>query len=1089
MATFYLSSTFEDLKDCRELVSAELRKMGHRVVGMENYTAGGAAPLKKCLADVAGCDAYIGIFAWRYGYVPEDDNPARKSITELEYREAVGRGVEPLIFILGGEARWPQNLVDVDKKQIEELRGYLSKRHVVDVFKDCEELTRRVLTAASKFPLSEKETGPLPSPPQPRPDYVGVDPTVSPYVGPTYFTKRNWSNFFGREREAKALVELIVQSRVVLVYAASGAGKSSLLNTLVLKSLEERGYDVLLDARVGGMPRESVKTGDADDIQNIYSFYAVYALKNLPPDPGVRLADYLRSISRIEGTTGRVLVFDQFEELFTQHGDRHEDRAGFIDDLVNALMNDPTLRLVFAMRQEYLAEIDQLAERLPADLKMRKFALPRMKEAGALEAITRPAERFARFAPGVAEKILRQLYTVKVLRSDGTVRLKRAPCIEMLHLQIVCDRLWARLPRGITVIEEEHIEHATSEGQTFDEFFDNVLDAFYDSTVREVSNSDETRDHGGYSEELIRLGCMRFVTPASTRAMVKRTHERVGRLPFYIVQQLVDRHLLRCENRGDDQWFELAHDRLVKPIGRRKDRKFSALIYASDVLDKMLEQAVEANGGHLKGYFKPHHDILKEWEPFRDRAMLFKDEMDFLFRASLASDQQTEEWCRKAKADYPELRVEVLREALNNKRFKVSRNAAILVGKDGVKELAPQLVRLALSGAMPDVRRAATVALARLDEPRLYEELIKRLNKPGTRAAALAALAHTRVAADGERAPEFEKVSRRRLSPGERVRVRWKARLLRLSEEWPVILFIGFLAGVFGAVSAMLFKWLPGWYGFAPTQAQPSAGMGAFQGLTAGFVWAGSIALGLTLHDRVFAREHDPKGYLRPFGALVSGAVWGFAGSVVVVFIVVSVFTTISLADMGWITKVDETRAWLSFNFFKDLFVETRFGNLHLMTGSGLGVGMALVTNGLRASRRWTDFVEEHKGKLFRLRDTKNTLVRIMRIAWHHVWPLPLMIALAGAVAYGVLKVPEHWRENLAYSRNHNAVTSGVAEVRVNLNKYSRSVRGLEHEVILGVVCDCLSQAVGGFFGIVGMGLGIIIVRYGFEFQPRKKRF
>jgi hypothetical protein len=763
------------------------------------------------------------------------------------------------------------------------------------------------------------------------------------------------------------------------------------------------------------------------------------------------------------------LVFDQFEELFTQHGDRHEDRAGFIDDVVNALMNDPTLRLVFAMRQEYLAEIYQLAERFPADLAVKYFPLPRMKEAEALEAITRPAERFARFAPGVAEKILRQLYTVKVLRSDGTLILKRAPCIEMLHLQIVCDRLWARLPRGITVIEEEHIKHAISEGQTFDEFFDNVLDAFYDSTVKEVSNSDETRDHGGYSDELIRLGCMKFVTPASTRAMVKRTHERVGRLPYYIVKQLVDRHLLRCENRGDDQWFELAHDRLVKPIGRRKDRKFSALIYASDVLDKMLEQAVEANGGHLKGYFKPHHDILKEWEPFRDKAMLFKDEMDFLFRASLASDQQTDEWCRKAKEDYPELRVEVLREALNNRRFKVSRNAAILVGKDGIKELSSQLVRLALSDAMPDVRRAATVALVRLDDPKLYEELIKKLNKPGTRAGAQAALGHTRVAADSERAPEFEKVSRRRLSLGERVRIRWMARALRFREEWPVILFIGFLAGVFGAVSATAFKWLPGWFGFAPTQAHPSAGMGAFQGLTAGFVWAGLIALGLILHDRVFAREHDPKNYLRPFGAVVSGAVWGLLASVVVVFIVVSVFTDTSLVVMGWVTEKNVKPGRLGFNFFKDLFVETRFGNVHLITGIGLGVGMALMTNGLRASRRWADFVEERKGKLFRLRETKKALDQIARIAWHHVWPLPLMLALATAAACLMPKLTEEAKKYY------------VGDPATNLAPYPA--------VVLGIVCDSLSQAVGGFFGIVGMGLGIIIVRYGFEFQPRKKRF
>lgn len=595
------------------------------------------------------------------------------------------------------------------------------------------------------------------------------------------------------------------------------------------------------------------------------------------------------------------------------------------------------------------------------------------------------------------------------------------------------------------------------------------FDAFYDSTVREVSNSDETRNHDGYSDELIRLGCMKFVTPASTRAMVKRTHERVGRLPYYIVKQLVDRHLLRCEKRGDDEWFELSHDHLIKPIGRRKDRKFSALLYASDVLDKMLEQAVEENGGHLEGYFKPHHDILKEWEPLRAKAVLFRDEMNFLFRASLASDQQTEEWSGKARKDYPDLWNEVLCEALNHRRFNVSRNAAILVGKERIKELSPELLRLALSDIKPDIKRAARVSLARLDDLKLYEELIKKLNEPGTRSWAQTALAHIRVAADSESAPEFERIFRQRLSREERPCIQRMAWRLRFREEWPAILFIGFLAGVFGAVSAAAFKWLPGLFGLAPTQAQPSIGMGAFQGLTAGFVWAGLIALGLTLHDRVFSREHDPKGYPRPFGAVVSGAAWGLLGSIVVVFIVVSVFTTTSLVEMGWLTEENKTQSRLSYEFFKDLFVETRFGNVHLITGIGLGVGMALMTNSIRASQRWTDFVEGHKGKLFRLRQTKKALAQIARIAWHHVWPLLLMLALTGAAACLVPKVPEGAKKY--YS----------PDLALDLPAYLA--------VPLGIVCDCLSQAIGGFFGIVGMGLGIIIVRYGFEFQPRKKRF
>ncbi len=1101
MATFYLSSTFEDLKECRELVSAELQKMGHRVVGMENYTAGGAAPLEKCLADVAGCDAYIGLFAWRYGYVPEDDNPARKSITELEYLEAVKLGLEPLIFILSDEARWPQNHVDRDKRQVEALRSHLLKSHTTCFFKDCEDLTIKVLTTAARFRhFVEEPVKPSEPTRTPQPNFKGVKPTASPYVGPTHFTRMDWGNFFGREHEAGALVELIMRSRIVLVFAASGAGKSSLLNTLVCKRLEETGHHVLLDARVGGTPPETVRPGETVDM-NIFSFNAVYALQKRPPNLSVRLADYLRALPRAPGMTGRVLVFDQFEELFTQHGDRYQDRAGFVDDLVVALKDDPNLHLVFAMRQEHLAEFKQLAERFPADPGVKDFWLPRVGEFGALEAITRPPaqERFARFAPGVAEKILRKLYTVKVPGPDGTPRFKRAEFIEMMHLQIVCHRLWARLPRGITVIEEVHLMNAASGGQTFDDFFDNILDDFYDWTVKEVSNSDETRVHGGYSEELIRLGCMQFVTPALTRAVVKRTNERVGRLPYYIVKQLNERHLLRCEKRSDDEWYELAHDHLVKPIGRGNDRKFSALLYASEVLDKMLEQAVRGKDGRLKGYFKSHPDILKEWETFRAKAVLFEDEMDFLFRVSLASDYQTDEWSDKAQKDYPERWVEVLREALSNKRFKVSQNAAIIVGKQRVEKLSPELVRLALSDVKPDVRRAATVSLVRFDEPRLYEELIKKLNEPQTRDRALSALAYTRVAADSEPAPEFEKAFSRQLSRSERGCVKRMARILRFREEWPAILFIGFLAGVFGALSAII-KGLPGYFGFAVTQAQGSIGMGIFQGLTAGFIWAGAIVLGVTVHDRVFARKHDPRNYVRLLGAVVSGALGGVLGSVVIVFIIASVFADEPLRDMGWITsngalfigKLGEifgkfrplTESSTAIEAFTGKLGETagkphptHFGYVHLITGLGLGAGMAWMATGLLKSSRWAAFVEEHQSKLFRLRQTKGTVFRIMRIARHHVLPLVAAIAVAAAVAFLVPHAPEGAKKYFGEEAKNIYCK--------NLDDKPRAACILA----TSIAGDCMTQAFGGFFGIVGMGLGIIIVRYGFEFRPRKQRF
>ena len=56
MTRVYVSSTYSDLKDHREVVYRTLRQMGHDVIAMENYVATDQRPVDKCLADVTACD-------------------------------------------------------------------------------------------------------------------------------------------------------------------------------------------------------------------------------------------------------------------------------------------------------------------------------------------------------------------------------------------------------------------------------------------------------------------------------------------------------------------------------------------------------------------------------------------------------------------------------------------------------------------------------------------------------------------------------------------------------------------------------------------------------------------------------------------------------------------------------------------------------------------------------------------------------------------------------------------------------------------------------------------------------------------------
>lgn len=91
----FVSSTFQDLEPYREAVLRGLRQIGHDVVAMEDFTAASAPPLQRVLERVTEADAYVGVFAWRYGYIPLSVPPGvplpvgfeggRTSITHAEY--------------------------------------------------------------------------------------------------------------------------------------------------------------------------------------------------------------------------------------------------------------------------------------------------------------------------------------------------------------------------------------------------------------------------------------------------------------------------------------------------------------------------------------------------------------------------------------------------------------------------------------------------------------------------------------------------------------------------------------------------------------------------------------------------------------------------------------------------------------------------------------------------------------------------------------------------------------------------------------------------------------------------------------------
>lgn len=166
----YVSSTFEDLKEYREAVIRILRQLGHEVVAMEDYVAASALPLEKVLDDVRSCNIYIGIFAWRYGYIPTtfqtDQLPpgavsGQTSITECEYLQAKASNLSVLAFLLDERAPWPPHLIDAfagegSEEKIRQLRSTLQRERIVSYFTKPEDLEARASAAVTTEGMTQQ---------------------------------------------------------------------------------------------------------------------------------------------------------------------------------------------------------------------------------------------------------------------------------------------------------------------------------------------------------------------------------------------------------------------------------------------------------------------------------------------------------------------------------------------------------------------------------------------------------------------------------------------------------------------------------------------------------------------------------------------------------------------------------------------------------------------------------------------------------------------------------------------------------------------------------------------------------------------
>jgi hypothetical protein len=395
--------------------------------------------------------------------------------------------------------------------------------------------------------------------------------TLYRYPGAQPFRDVEFSRrtFFGRELASIALTDQILANRLVVVYAKSGLGKTSLLNAGVAPRLREAD-SLPLFVRVNDMrgPLTSVLEGIRAEAERQHVEY-------LQGESG-SLWSFFKSVEFWRGDLllTPVLILDQFEELFTLQPE--EEREKFLSELgylvrgipppslpqidSNVSNAPPTVRVVLSLREDFLGILEEASDRIPQIMDHRFRLGPLICETAA-KAITGPA---AVDAPDIATKPFRlePEFVTSILdylaKSTAGARGAGNRYVEPFHLQLICQRIEKIVAFKQQVSSEEIVfsfkdlggVHALAE----------TLASFYTDAIRSLPDRRLQR--------AARLLCEQFlISPEGRRlSLEERELQRLLKLPHDTLSRLVARRLLRTDRRSDSTYYELSHDVLVQPV-------------------------------------------------------------------------------------------------------------------------------------------------------------------------------------------------------------------------------------------------------------------------------------------------------------------------------------------------------------------------------------------------------------------------------------------------------------------------------------------------------------------------------------------
>jgi len=415
----------------------------------------------------------------------------------------------------------------------------------------------------------------------------------SPFKFLDSYTKEDKDIFFGRETEIEDVYTKVFQSKILLVYGASGTGKSSLISCGLANKFDDTDW---LPVNI----RRGLNINDS--LRNQLEKQVITPL----PASKVTLTKILKSVY-LDHFKPIFLIFDQFEELFI-FGDR-EEWMTFAENVRQVMSSSLQVRFVFIIRGEYLEYLTDFEETLPEFFNNR-IRIEKMTRTKAVNCISGPCHAVGiEVEEHFAENLLTRLSPNKTE-------------IELTYLQVFLDRIYKKanekLLNGKSVFSNALLEELGNVGDVLSQFLDEQIELIPDSEkalalLKAFVSTDATKKQ---------------ISLQQAAEFVKTIGKDFGEKQVdRLIQELVNRRILKDKDEAGR--YELRHDSIAAKIFEK------ITSYERDLIE-VNQFITYAFGEHEKRNFLLNESDLAYIAPYETKLRLSNKVLEFIAKSKTA---------------------------------------------------------------------------------------------------------------------------------------------------------------------------------------------------------------------------------------------------------------------------------------------------------------------------------------------------------------------------------------------------------------------------------------------------------------------